>query len=63
MTKKNVLCQLFLVLLSLQNSLFHYAHFPSKTKLVKETCYKLEAMHDMMYEPMTLNIGSINAWT
>ena len=32
-----------------------------KTKLVKETCDKLEAMHDMMHEPMTLNIGSINA--
>ena len=33
-----------------------------KTKLVKETCYKQEAMHDMMHEPMTLKIGSINAW-
>ena len=34
-----------------------------KTKLVKETCYKPEAMHDMMHEPMILNIQSINAWT
>ena len=34
----------------------------NKMKLVKETCYKPEAMHDMMHEPMTLNIGSINAW-
>ena len=34
-----------------------------KTKLVKETCYKQKAMHDMMHEPMILNIGSINAWT
>ena len=34
-----------------------------KTELVKETCNKLEAMHDMMHEPMNLNIGSINAWT
>ena len=35
----------------------------TKTKLVKETCYKHKSMHDMMHEPMILNIGSINAWT
>ena len=34
-----------------------------KTKLVKETCYKQKSMHDMMHEPMILNIGSINALT
>ena len=33
-----------------------------KTKLVKETCHKPKAMHDMMHKPMILNIGSINAW-
>ena len=35
----------------------------TKKKLEKETCYKLEAMHVMMHEPMTLNIRGINAWT
>ena len=34
-----------------------------KTKIVKETCNKQKAMHDMINEPMILNIGSINAWT
>ena len=34
-----------------------------KIEPVKETCYKLEAMHHMMHEPMTLNIESINART
>ena len=32
-------------------------------KLVKETCYKQKTMHDIMHEPMNLNIGSINART
>ena len=35
----------------------------TKQKLVKETCYKSKAMHDMMHEPMILNIESINAST
>ena len=35
----------------------------TKTELVKETCYKQKSMHDMVHEPMILNIGSINAWT
>ena len=34
-----------------------------KKKLVKETCYKPEAIYDIMHEPITLNIGRINAWT
>ena len=32
-----------------------------KSELVKETCSKQKTMHDMMHEPMNLNIGSINA--
>ena len=35
----------------------------TKPKLVKETCYKQKAMHDMMHEPMILSIGSIDALT
>ena len=35
----------------------------TKTELVKETCYKQKSMHDMVHEPIILNIGSINAWT
>ena len=34
-----------------------------RAKVVKETCYKQKAMHDMMHEPMILSIGSIDAWT
>ena len=34
----------------------------TKPKLVKETCYKQKAMHDMMHEPMILSIESIDAW-
>ena len=33
----------------------------TKIELVKETCCKQKSMHDMMHEPMILNIGSINA--
>ena len=35
----------------------------TKIELVKETCYKQKSMHDMMHEPMILNIRSIDAWT
>ena len=34
-----------------------------KKNLQKKHAIKKEAMHDIMHEPMILNIGSIDAWT
>ena len=34
----------------------------TRAKFVKEKCYIQKEMHDMIHEPMILNIGIIDAW-